>query len=236
MVQLPKKISPCPIVDASFGINFETKRLPDTIFGVLYEKLSEKYLKHQRLPLASMPPEIINEDPRLKYQPHHKISNEDFSILIGPNTFSISHNSDYNGWDFFISEINDCISILKKSSLVYEIKRLGLRYIDLFENIDIFDVLKEKVELRSNSTQLRTKITSDDFYHILQITNDSKFLDKNGQEKQGSLLDIDTTLMIYRPNEFDYVEKFLEKAHQKEKELFYSLLKDDFIQTLNPEY
>lgn len=236
MIRLPKKIEHCPIVDATFGINFESNLTSDAIFDVLFDKLKSKYPNSENLPLSFMPSEITSKDIRFKYQAKHKISNDNFAILIGSNTFSISHNSDYKGWDFFVTEIKDCVSILKDSSIISEIKRLGLRYIDVFEGIDIFDKIRHHVDLKSNSTHLRTKIINEPFYHLLQITNDSKFLNKNNEEKQGSLIDIDSTLSYYRNNELDFIDDFLEQAHQKEKELFFDLLKEDFLKSLNPIY
>jgi len=52
-----------------------------------------------------------------------------------------------------------------------------------------------------------------------------------GEEIKGSLIDIDTSVDV---NLFDSFEKAIESAHFTEKALFYKLLKEDFLSTLNP--
>jgi uncharacterized protein (TIGR04255 family) len=55
----------------------------------------------------------------------------------------------------------------------------------------------------------------------------------------GSLIDIDTNLEPFPESaktNFDEFIDIIERAHEEEKKLFFSLLEDDYLKSLNPEY
>ena len=67
---------------------------------------------------------------------------------------------------------------------------------------------------------------------MLQLANDASII-ING--KTGSILDIDT--YIEQKISFSQVNQLLEEGHAEEKNLFYGLLQQEFIDgKLNPEY
>ena len=52
--------------------------------------------------------------------------------------------------------------------------------------------------------------------------------------KKGSVIDIDT--YIENSNIKNNMKELIEEGHIAQKELFFSLLKPEFLQELNPEY
>ena len=69
----------------------------------------------------------------------------------------------------------------------------------------------------------------------LQIVNNAKVTVKNA-EKSGSIIDIDTYFQQDQGLDPSNIETLLEDGHLEEKTLFFKLLKDAFLQRLNPEY
>ena len=65
----------------------------------------------------------------------------------------------------------------------------------------------------------------------LQLANNA-----NNQNRLGSIIDIDTFRDHDLEKFFSKKEEIINRGHTKEKELFYSLLKEDFLNTLNPIY
>ena len=53
---------------------------------------------------------------------------------------------------------------------------------------------------------------------------------------QGSTIDIDTFYTGQIPVDKEKIKEIIETAHIKEKEIFFNLITDDFLQELNPEY
>jgi uncharacterized protein (TIGR04255 family) len=65
--------------------------------------------------------------------------------------------------------------------------------------------------------------------------NNAKVTVKNA-EKSGSIIDIDTYFQQDQGLDPSNIETLLEDGHLEEKTLFFKLLKDAFLQRLNPEY
>lgn len=63
----PKKISPCPIVEASVEIRFTSEVLPDAIFGIIYQAFKDEFSsKPEKLPILQLPEQIRSMDRNLK--------------------------------------------------------------------------------------------------------------------------------------------------------------------------
>jgi uncharacterized protein (TIGR04255 family) len=52
----------------------------------------------------------------------------------------------------------------------------------------------------------------------------------------GSVIDIDSFIVEINKDFGAVLENFLERAHTIEKEMFFKLLKPEFLETLNPVY
>jgi uncharacterized protein (TIGR04255 family) len=74
------------------------------------------------------------------------------------------------------------------------------------------------------------------FKALLQISNSAKRPVGVNDVKSGSVIDIDVSSETLGENfSMDYQTVLIE-AHELQKKLFFSLLKDEFITTLKPEY
>jgi uncharacterized protein (TIGR04255 family) len=82
------------------------------------------------------------------------------------------------------------------------------------------------------NTVLRTEIEhNENFSSTIQIANNAI-----NRGKIGSIIDIDTFCTNNLLDFFSNKKEIINNAHTNEKELFFSLLKTDFLKTLNPTF
>lgn len=234
-MNLPKKISPCPIIDALLEIRFIPNINQNAVFGLIYNALQKDFPKVDNLPVLQIPESIRNIDPNLKFKPHYKIANEEFVVQIGPDVLSISSFPNYTGWTKFSTIISDVLNRIESTEVIKSVSRVGIRYINFFDD-NVFDKINLNVHINNSlieyrSTVVKTEIVQNNYISTLQIANSVSIA-----EKVGSVIDIDTSLILMLDDFFKNKEDIINKGHQFEKELFFSLLNDDFLKSLNPEY
>ncbi len=233
-MNLPKRITPCPIIDALLEIRFVTSVHPSAIFGIFYNSISAKYPTVEKLPILQVPEPIRENDPSFQFKPYFKVTDNKFIVQIGPDVITISSHPKYAGWDNFSTEIFSLLQTIQKLNIVKNVVRLGLRYInffplDIFDNINLEIIFQDK-KLSNQNTLFRGVFVNDPFKSTLQITNDFAYNSVNG-----SLIDIDTYNEL-NIDSFNSFKEIINKAHLIEKELFFSLLADSYLALLQPEY
>jgi uncharacterized protein (TIGR04255 family) len=234
-MSLPINISPCPILDALVEVRFSSKINANAVFGLIYNVLQKDFEKVESLPILQLPDVVRTSDPNFRYKPHYRILNSDFVIQIGPDVLSISSFPKYVGWNLFSETIFNVLLMIEKIGIINKIERIGIRYVNFFEN-NIFDKINLDVCIGSakilyKNTVVRTEIEQGEYGSTLQIANNAI---NNGI--LGSIIDIDTFTISNLQTFFDRKTEIINNGHTKEKELFYSLLKPDFLNTLNPKY
>lgn len=234
-MNLPIKIDPCPIVESLIEIRFLPNTHPNAVFGLIYKAVQEDFPKVENLDITQIPEPIRNENPGLRFKPHYKLSNEKFIFQVGPDVISLASFPNYWGWTRFSQEFLALTKNLKEIGIIKSVSRLGIRYINFFNN-DIFENIKLKISLENKNmakpnTGIRTIIDQGSFSSLLQIANNVKV-----GGKEGSVIDIDTYRTEGLDVFFEDTESIIQSGHEKEKELFFQLLTDDFLNTLNPEY
>lgn len=240
MNQLPKKITPCSIASSVCELRFTSAVHEDAIFGIVYPVFQEEFPEIEKLPVLELPASIRANDPSLEFEPHYKIKSDSFSIQIGPKSFSLTIIGDYIGWDVFkikLVEIFDKVAELNVFSSE-QVTRLGLRYINIFPDLEILKDSRITLSLGDeslleNKLDLTVVIPSEKATTKLKVINAASMVNGEGQALTGSIIDIDVAL---NPQDFSSYEEMIEHAHDTEKKLFFSTLSEEFISTLNPEY
>jgi len=138
MEKLPISISPCPIIEAIFEVRFEASVPGDAIFGIIFNEFKNEFQNVEQLPILQLPAAIRSQDPNLKFSPHYKIQNDNFIIQIGPNVFSLANINEYCGWDSFLNKICEMYKKLKNLDLIKKQLRASLRYINIFQDSNIY--------------------------------------------------------------------------------------------------
>lgn len=243
-MKLPGKITPCPIIEALAEIRFETDYPAEAIFGMIYSKLNEDYSNPINLPIMQIPDQFRKLDPNFKFKPHYQLENEGYLLRFGPDVLSIStakSKQDYPGWEKLGAEIKRVIDKVIETGIIKKITRLAVRYIDYFEenifdNIKIDLLVKDKAQ---NNPPLVIHFCQElnGFKHFLRVANEVVVSDeRSGEKLSGSMLDIDTVLIDYDDSTISNLDSLFKSAHDSEKELFFSLLNEDFLEELSPEY
>ena len=238
-MRIPRKITPCPIAEAVFEIRFQPDMPGDAIFGLIYNEFKDQYPSNSKLPILQLPEAIRSQDPQLKFNPHYKMQRDNFLLQIGPNVFSIVNAKEYSGWEFFSKKIIDIVGKISKIKLTKCVNRIGLRYINIFENLDIYEKSNMKLLLKDNqmdltSADLTATIQSGDRLCNFKMANMIQAIIE-GKISKGSIIDIDVS--YEEPvKDFNRISEIIEQSHIVEKDLFFSFLRDDFLQSLNPEY
>jgi len=238
--RLPVRISPCPIVEAVFEIRFTSTEPWATMPGLLYAEIRQKYCEQKQLPIAHMPEEIRRQDPVMARLPLMQFLGSDFLIQLGPRVVNlVTKPNAYPGWAAIESELRWTLERLQKVGFVSEGKRLGVRYIDFFAG-DIFQSLKLGLHLDDRAlggveADVTTIFRRGPLTMRLRLANGAIVARPAGPQP-GSVLDMDAWFGALDFDVFkDSPSRFAE-AHQAIKELFFGLLRKEYLATLHPEY
>lgn len=199
-MSLPKKISPCPILEANIEVRFDSGMPSEAVFGIVYNQFKNEFKNLEKLPILQIPEEIRSQDPTLKFQACYRLKSGNSIISIGPKVISFSCVNEYIGWETFSSKVIEIFSKVKESGIIDKPLRVGLRYINFFEG-NILDRINlsakiEESSLQSNNTYIKTEFTRNNFTIVLQVANKANVLVKEKQ-KVGSIIDIDTSISSF---------------------------------------
>jgi uncharacterized protein (TIGR04255 family) len=239
-MKFPRKIDPCPLREAVAEIRFDSTWPGDAVFGVVYSAVREKYPKSEKLPVLQVPEVVRTNDPGFTYLPYYRLIGEGFLIQIGPKVVSVITQEPYPGWERFVSEIQQVFETVKPLGFIDKVTRFAIRYINFFTDLDVFKNIKLGITLdgkdfTSNQMFFRTIVNRDRFHCLLQVGNDTQ-MQKDESVNSGSIIDIDTYWVNEDAEFFEQMGALLQEAHDVEKELFFSLLRTEFFNTLNPIY
>ena len=134
------------------------------------------------------------------------------------------------------------IQILSDTIDITDIVRVGLRYISSFDIVEkLSDSFKFGFDAPLSGYTLedeffRTQLCKDDINILLQLVKNAE-ITRNEQTQKRTLIDIDMFQHTHLPSSIGH-ELFviIQKLHTEEKNLFFSLLREDFLAKLNCEY
>ena len=236
-MSLPIRLEKTPLIDSIIEVRFDTNIVSSAVFGVIYNQIRTDYPGTVvNLPIAQLPEAIRMSDPNLKYKPLYRIEGEKTVIQIGSDVINLSSKMPYIGWSEFSRIAKNVLNKAFESGAVGRITRLGHRYInfidhDITSELAMSFTMSEVDVHQIKSLNIRTTISNGAFINSLSFANDGQY-----KGHLGSLIDIDTS-REYTDDYFKgHIEDELNSAHQSEKELFFSLLKEPLLKSLNPIY
>jgi uncharacterized protein (TIGR04255 family) len=243
MTKLPLELKKNTILEAIFELRFEPEPPNEAVFGVIYPIVMKKFpaLKSISLPILQMPEAVRNADSNLKYQPHNRLQGDGISISIGPRVINFSVVKPYSGWSYWKPDMVEILTGLSNNAVIKNVERTGLRYLNFIER-DVFPLINAEVTIinssvRPLSTSVRAEIPEGEYIKVLQLANNASVNEK-GQMKNGSLIDIDVVRNKKIQN-YDFrmnLETILDRSHVMTKQLFFDILKESFLNELEPVY
>jgi len=243
MDKYPAKIKFCPIQEAVFEIRFSSFLPSQAVFGITYQTINKHFSDSKliQLPILQLPEAVRQSDPNLVYQPLHRLQKGNLSISIGPKVISFANQAPYIGWTVWKEQLLTILSAFVEAGICHKIERSGLRYINILK-VPLFDATNTKIQiindtLTSQSTTMRTEIKKEAETIIMQLSNNVNVA-VNNASFLGSVIDIDVLIDLNIDNaKFgEKMDEILNTSHTHEKELFFKLLKPDFLSTLEPLY
>lgn len=240
-MRIPKKISPNPVIEAVVELRFETCVPSEAVFGVVYPVL-DKIVNGQfeKLPILQLPEQVRMNDVNFKFAPHFQFKNSDFQVNVGPRVLAIIATEPYKGWNEYSSIINEILNRLDELKIIKKVDRLGIRYVDFFDDLNITQKLKFKVQrfpyLLDSLSLASTFKVREPFTTNLNIATNQTITVK-GKTRSGSIFDTDTYVEFEDTEyKFEDILDHINEAHNVGKEVFFSSLEGSFIAELNPEY
>lgn len=236
-MSLPKSISPNPLFISTIELRFVTSLSRLELFQKMFSQFSVI------LPIVeegNVPQDLKNQDENFRYLPDFTFKNDDFLLSFSTRSVSFENISEYKLWPTYFSFVKECLTEIFKMNFISTVERCGVRYGSVLNGVSSPELaLKEvpKIEINGVSSILdafRAVFRKQENILYLQISPNAK-IQKNDIVKHGLYIDIDAsfTRSIMANND---VFGIFEKLHYEQKELFFGILKDEFIQTLNPQY
>ena len=237
-MKLPKSITPCPIKEAIAEVRFESNVPADAVFGIVYQALKKDFPHSEPLPIVALPTSIRDAAKDLIFQPHYRLLSEDYVVLTGPRVIAVGMRGEYPGWPGLAARIKDTLRQFNQTGILSQTVRLGLRFISFFP-FDIYPKLRLRITVNEQSwdgeeTQFKTVLSRGGCKSLLQIGKGLALVDRPGET--GSIIDIDSFTTETAGDFSNVLGRFLDSAHQSEKELFFTLLEPEFLTSLKPIY
>lgn len=250
-MKIPIKIQPDRIKDSIVQVFF-TSDLP---FELLIGYFHRVLIKEQFHYISQ--PNIINQGLIEKQQQANQEININLSHLfvndkktvklqIHPNkSLSFNNISAYIGWAAYSEYIDRVLNTLINADLIKSVNRVGVRYISEFQNINILDKIKFNYDTSFPGSPITTSQSN-----LRWIDGDKRISmniasgipvhgivnDKGLEVEFISLIDVDVIKSDFDSIKLDSIIEIISATHNKQKEVFFSLLKEDFLNELNPVY
>jgi uncharacterized protein (TIGR04255 family) len=241
-VNLPSKLTPDMIQEALFEARFEHSELIELVIGKLATEFQKPGWSAVRLPVGEIPDVIREGDAALRILPTIELRSEDGAeiIRIGPHVVSHHIVGGYVGWDNFQPRLLATVAAMQACVPSISPVRLGLRYLNAptpkHGIASIWDLnlgIEAAGSTPASDVQLVYRvIEGTDLEGLVRVVT-SSFIEEASVSDAVAVIDID----MFTPDStasvsMNSVGKWLEKAHDAEKRIFFGLLKDQTVAVL----
>lgn len=249
-MDLPKKINPDSIKEAVVEIKYQSTLPFEVLVGIFFNSFDESYTYINRPP---QPPTLFQggldspgQELRIRMSNQSVFYNDKISIQLFPNSFVFTCLEEYPGWDDYFSEINKALNQLNESRKITGWIRVGVRYISEYPNTELSECIKFTYsfgipEVNSSTSAFRSEFFFNEKKVILNLSNKVTIIKQNTktnqyEEVQTSIIDVDVISDKKEIHTFEQLLNEIKENHLIEKEVYFRLLKDEFLKSLKPEY
>lgn len=237
--KIPLKITPDTIITAFFEIRFRPA-VKEELMPLLYPILIKDYPKMapKKHPI---PAEFRGLDPNLRYLADYTFSNDVFSISLGNNVLVFEYVSAYTGWKDFYHNIEKVLQATHEEPWFSKTERLGLRYINIIEgNETIESTLDFPLKLNLENVVAKNRVFISEFVNdtiaVKTTIAESGTIRREKEVRKGISIDID----VSRTQDLAAIGvdllPVITALHDQEKFVFFNILKQEFIDSRNPQY
>jgi uncharacterized protein (TIGR04255 family) len=245
-MKLPLKLGKEPVIEAVVELRFRASFPASSILpGVLFASLQGKK-SLARLPAAELPQQIRNTDPNLAYAALIKIDWEGYTILVSDRSVALACGPPYPGWHSLKAALLNVVDAVGKTQVVETVDRFSVKYSNIFpkEFGDLGSVVDLDLRIGPHSSvgknvEIRAEIPSAGLVSLVHIATDANALLPDGSTRGGPLLEIDTIAVIGNTKFSDFLSSIADQAelaHAENKALFFTCVKPDIVQKMEPFY
>ena len=246
-MKLPKRINPDNLVETIVEIRMSPLCPPELWAGMVSLRLQDSGYKYIPAPQLNVK---FDKTGKMAVSVERGKDNATYGIFIKDNIrFVMQENSlsfncnigHYVGWGVYLQEIKDIISTVQMCNITNSFNRVQIRYISEYPNIDIIDHINGTINIGTsigafNSQEIKLNRKDKNMKVYVSLINKMKRKNIKGEERIFSLFDVNVYENFQDSSSIEFVIEILDKIHRVEKETFFGLLKESFIQSLNPEY
>lgn len=163
------------------------------------------------------------------------LANSIYRILISENSATFNFTQKYPGWSDYSGLINKVLNSLSQVKL----QDVYLQYMSCFENTDIFKALDGTIKLNQlpnfNGSVFNFSCNCNMEYKTIA---EATIKLTNNKQMQNGTVSIVEVAIAGKTGDYQLEEclQLLSECHKFEKHLFFLLLSEEFINTLNPHY
>lgn len=245
-MKLPKKINPDNLIETIVEIRMNPLCLSELWAGMVSAHLMELGYKYIPAPQLSV---RLDKNGKMDVSVEETKGNTSPGIFVKePIRFVMQGNSmlfncnmgHYVGWNVYKNEIENVITAVQKCGITKDFNRIQIRYISEFIDVDILDYINGTIVIGNSANPFRNQEIKlnrmeGNMKIFVSLTNKAKRRNING-ERVSSLFDVTIFENFDTSDSVENLIELLDKVHIAEKETFFGLLKDEFIQSLKPEY
>lgn len=233
--RIPSRITPDRLTNTVIAVTIEDKFSASYLEGKIVPSYNRK---HPELPLEKL--RLNNRQPN-GGEEQYFYANRLFRVLFKHDIIAFNIVSGYPGWNTYRSWMSD---FLEDDELI--LKKVMLQYVSEYKDITLFspEVLDGTITLNHvqdfAGTELQYRCHVHDFDNNSIILGDATVKLTNSAIFQGiegifSRIDIRIDSVPFNGTKNDFYI-MMDKLHHHEKVLFFSMLSEGFVNSLNPEY
>ncbi len=238
---ITKQLTPDPIVTASVEIRFEFQNntsQTDQRMGNIICALTPIL---PRFITSNFPDSFRDKSGPFEHFPAFYLSNDDFSVGVGPRSILFEVNGEYPGWKQYLPFIEDVLYKIVDSIQEAKVTRCGVRYASIFPDfLKMSDALVFRIEpnlpgyYQKNDFVRTTFQLMDGTQLLLQIGENVQTHQKGRGDRTGLYLDIDASREENLPTWGQELNSLIDLLHAHEKQLFESLMRPEVLQQFHP--
>lgn len=246
MTRLPRRLGTQPLVESLIEVRIGSARepMPDVVPGLVFSKLADRFNRTEVLPLASLPRDLRESNPLLKFQAYHRLLGDKFVLSVGDRVIALSRLAPYGGWDDFKGTIVDLLTVLEDSELVEQVVRYSMKSLNIIpamteRQLDMIELTARLNDepLPDHGFTLRTELNDERWVRIVEVAPNTRTVSRSGGQFEGLRLNVDCIRGLDGGGgTLATVREGLEELHEECKKLFFSILTEQTLKRLDPEY
>lgn len=237
-MKLPKIINPDRIKDSIVEVKFLSQFPHEVCIGLIFQSLDDTYNYTNGPTLAQ------KNITQIKFGlgfPQSIFYNDKIKIEIQPGSIIFNCIDKYLTWGVYKPEIIKALNQIFKSNAIQSFNRVGVRYISEYPNKDIKEITKFDFsfgmpDVLSDNYAFRSEYKKSDCRIIINLTGKYPLVNNDSTKKTISTIDIDVIKESLSIDNLTNLYDIIEDVHTMEKTTFFSLLKEEFLASLDPKY